>query len=158
MAPNGKQTTFEIRQLVIKLHSEGKKVREIGDIVGRSSSTVHDIIKRHRDEFRINNKSREGQGKILNDRDERRIIQKIKKNPFETANELKTFVKTSTGKDVCANTIRNVLKRHDYHGRIARQKPFISPKNKKFRLKFAKEYLLKTEEFWKTVISIWVDL
>ena len=46
MASNGKQTTAEL--------------------TGKSKSTVHDVIKRCRDEFRWANKSRGSQGKILN--------------------------------------------------------------------------------------------
>lgn len=74
MAPNGKQSTVEILQLIVKLNFEGKTVREIAELVGKSKSTVHDIIKRFRDEFRLANKSREGQGKILTEREERSLL------------------------------------------------------------------------------------
>lgn len=151
MAPKGKQTSFEIRQLVVKHSCEGKTVREIAKLVGRSSSTVQNIIGRYRNENRITNKSREGQGKILNDREERRILKEVNKNPFKTAKELNVFVKESLKKDVCNETIKNVLRRHGLNGRIARKKPLTSRKNKEVRLKFAKEYLLKNSDFWNTV-------
>lgn len=152
MAPNGKQSSVEIRQLIVKLNFEGKTVREIAELVGRSKSTVHDIIKRFRDEFRLTNKSREGQGKILTEREERSLLKEIKQDPFKTAKELKISLKSSSGKDVCLNTVRNTLHKYNYHGRVARKKPFISQKNKNMRVKYAKEYLLKTEDFWNQVI------
>lgn len=44
MAPKGKQTTVEMRHLIVKLYGEGKTVRNIAEIVDRSRSTVHDVI------------------------------------------------------------------------------------------------------------------
>lgn len=154
MAPTGKQTSVEIRHLIIRMYGEGKTMRNIAEIVGRSRSTVHDVIKIYRDENRVENKSKEGQGKILNDHDERRILLEVKKNPLKSAVELQKYVETNIGKSVCVETIRNTLRRHDFHGRVLRKKPFISHKNKSLRLKFAKEYISKNQDFWNTVKSI----
>lgn len=151
MAPNGTHSSIEIRQLIVKLNCEGKTVREIGELVGKTKSTVDDIIKRFCNEFRLANKSREGQGKILNEREERSIVKEIKQDPFKTAKDLKISLKNRTGTDVFLNTIRNKLHRYDYYGRTARKKPFISLKNKNKRLKYSKEYLLKTQDFWNKV-------
>lgn len=152
MAPSGKQTSVELRQLIIKLNFESKTVREIAELVGRGKSTVQDIIKRYRDEFRLTNKSREGQSKLLSEREERSILKEIKQNPFKTAKDLQISLKNRVGKDVCLNTVRNTLHRYEYYGRFARKKPFISLKNKNKRLKYAREYLLKQEDFWNTVM------
>lgn len=152
MAPQGKQTSVELRQLIVKFNLEGKTVREIADLVGKSKSTVQDIITRFRDEFRLANKSREGQGKILNEREERSVLKEINQDPFLTAKELQISLKNRSGKDVCLNTVRNTLHKYDYFGRVARKKPFISPKNKLNRVKYAREYLLKSPNFWDTVI------
>jgi hypothetical protein len=48
-----------------------------------------------------------------------------------------------------------VLRWYDYHGRMARKKPFISVVNRKKRLEFAKMHLNKPKEFWYNVI--WSD-
>lgn len=136
MAPRGKQTTVEMRQRIVQLNFEGKTVREIAEVVGKNKSTVHDIIKRFRDEFRLENKSREGQGIILNEREERSIVREIKHDPFKTAKDLKISLINRTGKDVCLNTVRNTLHKYEYHGRVARKKPFISSKNKKIKTDF----------------------
>uniref|UniRef100_A0A034WVZ0 Transposable element Tc1 transposase n=1 Tax=Bactrocera dorsalis TaxID=27457 RepID=A0A034WVZ0_BACDO len=151
MAPRGKQTNFEERQDIVKLHSEGLSIREISKITGKPRSTVQNIVTRYIKEFRLANKSRGGQGKKLNSHDERRILKEVKLNPFVSAPELKLFVEKQLEKTVCAETIRNVLRSNDFHGRIMRKKPFISVRNKEKRLKFAKEYLSKAESFWNTV-------
>lgn len=154
MAPKGKQTSTEMRQLVIKLNLDGKSIRDIGKIVDRSPATIHGIIRRYRDECRVENKSRQGQGRILNDHEERRLMKEVKKNPLQTARELRNKVERDTGKKVCAETVRNVLRKNDYNGRIIRKKPFISPKNRIIRKSFCKEYLIKDSTFWNTVKGI----
>lgn len=151
MAPQGKQTVTEVRHLVVKLSLDGKPVREIGQIVGRSKSTVQGIIQRYREQGRISNKSRLGQGKLLNNHDERRILKEVKTNPKISAPKLASFVRESLNKDVCTETVRNVLRSNGLNGRSIRKKPYISPKNKLARVKFAQEYLLKSNEFWDTV-------
>lgn len=153
MAPNGKQTSVETRNMIIKLYREGRSVPDIIDIVEVPRSTVYEIIKRFRENNQVANKSRIGQGKILNEYEERRIVREVKINPFITANELKNMVKTDMKKEVCAETVRNVLRKNDFNGRIARKKPFISKKNKMSRLKFCKEYLTRSNDFWNTVIN-----
>ncbi|GFS76839.1 HTH_Tnp_Tc3_2 domain-containing protein [Trichonephila clavipes] len=56
------------------------------------------------------------------------------------------------GRNVNAETVRNVIRHAGYSSRVARKKPFISLQNQKKRLEFAKTHLLKTDNFWKKVI------
>ncbi|GBM42820.1 Transposable element Tc1 transposase [Araneus ventricosus] len=51
-------------------------------------------------------------------------------------------------------TVRNILRSHDFHAPAARKKPFISKVNEKKRLKFARCCLAKPKEFWKSVIFV----
>ena len=39
------------------------------------------------------------------------------------------------------STAENTLKKYGLHGRVARKKPFISVKNQKLRLEFAKNHI-----------------
>ncbi|GFX50594.1 transposable element Tcb2 transposase [Trichonephila clavipes] len=43
-------------------------------------------------------------------------------------------------------------KKAGYNGRVARKKPLIGKRNRVKRLKFAKEHILKPQQFWKEVI------
>lgn len=49
--------------------------------------------------------------------------------------------------------MRNVLNEKRFFGRVARRKHFISQINKEKRLKFAKEHLNKSDEFWNVIFT-----
>lgn len=146
-----KQSTLEERKIVIKNYLEGKTQREIANIVNKSKSTVHDIIKRYNDDKRISNKQRAAVEKKLSQRDEKFIIREVQKNPFISAPKLTAIIKNNFGKDVHAETVRRVLRKNDLNGRVARKKPCISEKNRKDRLEFAREHISKDFSFWRTV-------
>ena len=58
----------------------------------------------------------------------------------------------SISKTVSERTTRRRLKSSGYNGRQARKKPFISTKNQKKRIQWAKEMVKKTMTFWKQVV------
>ncbi|GFU11573.1 transposable element Tc1 transposase [Trichonephila clavipes] len=74
-----------------------------------------------------------------------KILQKFKK----TASTFNTL-----GRSVSAETVRRVLRKAGYNGRVARKKkkPLIGKRNRVKRLKFAKEHILKPQQFWNEVI------
>lgn len=43
--PNRKETSIDIKNLIIKLHKEGKPLRKIGEYLGKTHSTIQYIIK-----------------------------------------------------------------------------------------------------------------
>ena len=51
---------------------------------------------------------------------------------------------------VCTETVRKVLSKNGYHGRMTRKRPFVSMKNRAVRL-----HVSKGHEFWKNVL--WSD-
>lgn len=148
----GRRTTIEQRELIIHHYKNGHSRRKIAEMVCLSDSTVQCIIYRFRHENRILDKGRKAPNKIFNDADERYIVRKIKKNPKLSAPKLVAEVKNELNKSCSAETIRRILRNHDFNGRIARRKPFISRKNQAARLKFAKEHITKDSSFWEHVI------
>ena len=148
----GRRTTIEQRELVINKFKNGKSVRQIGEIVNLSASTVQHIIERYLHENRVESKGRSAPNKIFSASEERYIVRKIKVNPKLSAPKLVVDVHQELGKSCSAETIRRVLREHDFNGRVARKKPFISKKNQICRLKFAQEHVCKTHDFWNTVI------
>ena len=74
----GKNTTFDQQQLVIYHHEKGLKYTEIAKMLRLSKSTVRDIVRRYRDEDRIESITQKGQPKKLTEREERSIRKKIK--------------------------------------------------------------------------------
>lgn len=148
----GRRTTIEQRELVLSHFKNNYSRRNIAEMVGLSGSTVQSIISRFVHENRVHNKGRKAPNKIFNSTDERYIIRKIKENPKLSAPKLAIEVKNELGKSCSAETIRRVLRDHDFNGRVARKKPFINRKNQKSRHLFAKEHISKDQSFWDNVI------
>lgn len=86
-------------------------------------STVRDIIRKYNVEDRIDSIPQKGRLKLLDARDERKIIRKIKKDPGLSAPKLINELFKESGKKVHPDTVRCVLKNHGYNGRVARKKP-----------------------------------
>ena len=83
------------------------------------------------------------------------MVNEIRRNPRLSVPKVRPLIKTATGKKMCNETIRRVLHKYGFHSRIARKRPFISRKNRKDRIRFAKEHLQKGQEFWNSVL--WSD-
>lgn len=77
MARSRKETTNVIRKLIIFHHSSGKSVRNIAKLVNLSHSTVQYIIKRFKEENRIENKVRKGRPTKLTQREQRFIVKNL---------------------------------------------------------------------------------
>lgn len=152
MGRKSKETSLEIREVIIFHWESGKSIREIGNIVCRSYSTVRYIIKRYEEEGRIINKAGRGRKKILNSSEERFVVREVKENPKISAPKINTSLKNFSEKEVSDETVRRVLRKNGYNGRVARRKPYVSEINRKKRVEFAKKYITKPPEFWNNVI------
>lgn len=78
-------------------------------------------------------------------------MREVKKNPHLSAPKLTKMVEEQLNIHVNPETVRRVLRKHGYNGRTARNKPFISSKNRKKRLEFALKYVYKDMSFWQKV-------
>lgn len=148
----GRHTTIEERKLIIFHYENNKTFRKISEICNKPLATVQHIIERYKQENRINSKTRISPKKIFTPHDERWIVRKIRENPKLSAPKLTNEVEKYLGKKVNPETVRRVLRKENFNGRVARKKPYISNKNKRLRINYAKEHLNKDIEFWKTVI------
>ncbi|GFQ82444.1 uncharacterized protein TNCT_10921 [Trichonephila clavata] len=120
------QTSIELMKLIIKHTEDGKSVRAISEIVKRSHSTVHDIIKRYKTNNQVENKLKKAHNKIFTEAGERYLVGKVKVNPFLSAPKLAIIAENELGKKVSPSSIRNMLHKKTLTGRKAGQKPFIS--------------------------------
>lgn len=148
----GKYTSPEKIQLVIFHREKGKTIKDICAIVNMKKSTVYDIIKRCDNEDRIALMKSPGRPRKLTEHEERIILRKVKVNPKLSAPKLTTEVAREFGKVINPETVRRLLRENEYNGRVARRKPYISLCNKKKRLNFAEEYLLKPDTYWYDVL------
>ncbi|GFY44517.1 hypothetical protein TNIN_203281 [Trichonephila inaurata madagascariensis] len=90
----GKETSLELRNLIVKLKGENKSYSEIAKIV-KPRSTVQTIYRNYVMCGNVLNKSRCGRPHKLSDRDARAIVRKVKKNPKISAPKLADQIATT---------------------------------------------------------------
>ncbi|CAK9832656.1 Transposable element Tc1 transposase [Anthophora retusa] len=153
MASKRQETNISTRKLIVNLYCEGKSFREVGRIVGKTHSTIQKIVNNYRYEGTFRNKLGRGRKKILSGIDNQFICREIKINPGINIKNLTTEISNRIkGKNISVETIRRTLRKEEYHGRVARKKPYISKANREKRLQFAKTYVNCDNNFWKSVI------
>ncbi|GBM21390.1 hypothetical protein AVEN_264824-1 [Araneus ventricosus] len=102
----------------------------------------------------VENKERSGRPRTFSEREERWIVRQVHINPRTRAVKLTLKCKSSFRKSVNPETVRNVLRKHKYHGRVPRRKTYIRKANQNARLAFAKTYVKQPTEFWENVIFV----
>ncbi|GBN45902.1 hypothetical protein AVEN_208283-1 [Araneus ventricosus] len=99
-------------------------------------------------------KQRSGCPRTFSEFEERWIVKQAHINPKPSAVKLTLKCKRRFRESVNPETVRNVLKKKNYYGRVPRRKPYISKANRKARLTFAKMYVKQATEFCKNVIFV----
>src|SRR5208282_5983089 len=110
-------------------------LQDITHIINIPKFTVHAINKRGTGI----NKPRPGRPKKLSSRDVRQIIRYIRTNK-STCRITLTRLKKLFHFHIHENITRHALQKIDYYRRIARCRSYLNKRDRKRRLKFAKEY------------------
>lgn len=100
----------------------------------------------------LKSKHRSGRPTLLNEMSRRSIVRKIKENPKISAPKIANEIQRELSISVCDETIRNVLRKNGYHGRVPRRKPLISERNRIKRIQFARDHKNKDNSFWDQVM------
>ncbi|GFQ95519.1 HTH_Tnp_Tc3_2 domain-containing protein [Trichonephila clavata] len=122
---NRKETTIEERKLAIKLSNEGKPLRNIDKVVGRSVNCIQKILQKFKKTGMLANTEGRGRKKIMNSITERRVIHQVKIDPKISAPKIAASTSNTLGQSVSAETVRRILRKAGYNGRVARKKPLI---------------------------------
>ena len=154
-----KEHSIDIRDLVIQ-HWEDKESgiiseRKIAEWVQIPKSTVHDIISKYKKTKLIKNIKGRGRKQTFTDRQKKSIIGKVIANPRLSAPKIADEIKNDIGITTSHQTIRNILHHASFKSAYAKKKPFISKKNQKKRLQFARSHINKDSSFWNSII--WSD-
>ncbi|GBO13741.1 hypothetical protein AVEN_98084-1 [Araneus ventricosus] len=144
----------EMKKLIVGHYKSGKSIRKVSDILKISKSTVFSIISKYRKTGSVENEARTGRKAIFTPREQRWFVKKITINPNISDVKLTLEARKRFGKTSHPETVRNILRNHDFHTRVARKKLFISRVNQKERLKFARCYLKKPKEFSESAILL----
>ena len=100
----------------------------------------------------VQNAKRSGRPPKTTPRDDRRLQKLIKDDRRASATKLARKWSETMKKTVSAKTAKRRLNSMGYHGRQALKKPYISAKNKKKRLEWAREMKDKGMVFWKKIV------
>ncbi len=138
MAVHGANLTFEIRQLGIFHHSKGKSYTQISKLLNVKRCTVQKIVERFKKQGRIDYLNTNARSpRKVNERDERLVLRKVKLNQKLSAPKITSNIADECKEHVNPETIRRIIRRAGYNGRVARRKPLINERNRKLRLLFA---------------------
>lgn len=148
-------TSEKDRQYILKLHNDGSSNKKIAELTGVSARTVRRILQRHRETGSAGVKKRSGRPSKTNSRYDRRLKILSTMDPFKNATDLAKEMATVSECKISTRSIRRKLNKAGLKGCIVKKKPFVSEKNRKKRLKFAKEHLHWTAEQWSQVV--WSD-
>ncbi len=152
MNRKGRNTSFDLRQLVIFNRAKGFSGDKISRILSVPRSTVYDILKRFEKENRIESIKQTGRPPKLSVQDERFIERTVTKNPKVTATMIATELNSRINSHVSPSTIRRVIRKKGFKSRIPRSKPLLSKVNIRKRLEFAQKYAHVNKNFWDDVI------
>ncbi|GBN27051.1 Transposable element Tcb1 transposase [Araneus ventricosus] len=148
------EISIGIRKLTICHWKHGSSKRKIGEIVNVSKSTVHNIISKYKKTKSVKNKPRTGCPRCFTELEERWIVRKVICNPKTSAVKLTLKAQQRFNKSVSPEMVRDILRKYNFHGRVARRKPFLSKAHQRARLEFAKSYIKKPPEFWNSVLFV----
>ncbi|CAF4789727.1 unnamed protein product [Rotaria sp. Silwood2] len=153
--PKVREWSSDLRQLVIKHHSNGDSIRTIATDLYLARSTVHCIIKKWKQTGSVINRIGRGRKRLTTSRVDRIIHRKLisdrRKAALDVALDLKNDYQTS----ISPQTIRNRMHEIGYKGCIARKKPLLKKSNRRKRVLWAREHLSKSKDFWNSIL--WSD-
>jgi len=143
-----KRLSSDVENSIISLTESGCSTRNIANQLNISHSAVSKVQKRRNVPSKNTIKGRK---RLLKDSDARLMMSKMRTDKFLTPKKASMDI----GKDVSRWTARRALAKVGYVASVKKNKPALSEKNVKARLKFAREHKNWTVDDWKRVI--WSD-
>ena len=99
--PRRRKTTIKEQHLIVKLALKGNSLRKIGQIVGKTHSTIQKIVDKFKYEGTVHNKAGRGRKSILTERDERNIVLQVRRNPRQSIPRLTRRIASQIGTSIC---------------------------------------------------------
>jgi len=150
-----REWSSDLRQLVIKHHSNGDSIRTIANKIYLSRSTVHYIIKKWNQTGSVINRVGRGRKRHTTSHIDRIIHRTMISNRRKAASDMALELKTNYQVSISSQTVRNRMHEAGYRGCVARKKPLIKKSNRRKRVLWSREHLSKPKEFWNSIL--WSD-
>ena len=139
MVPHGKETTPEVKEVILKLSHEGYSHTKISEVTGKSRRTVSKMIQRSRLEDNEESSRRRGHKKKTSVRNDRTLFRTVRKNRRQTLNDVTSRFNVSYGQDLSTRTVRRRLFEEGYKRRRVSKATTVSKINRDKRMKFCWE-------------------
>ena len=150
-----KHLTSPVKKLIIKAVQDQKPYSQIAAQFEVSKSTVSRVFHNFSVRGSVSRAPKPGQPKVTSDLEDKTLINLSKKNPRLDAVQLNEILSKDLGVRCSVTTTKRRLRAAELFGRRPCKKPFISAKNQKARLKFAKKHLSWSPQQWSKVL--WSD-
>ena len=155
MVPKRKESSNDLRSLVIKHFQSRDSQREVETKTSLPRETVRDIINKYTRTKCIGNLFDRGRKEKTTTTTDRMIQRILKKDRRTSPEKMAAEIKKQLDISLSAQSVRNRAHEIGMFGRVARKKPYVNKVNRIKRFKVAKEMLQKPLDFWHTVI--WSD-
>ena len=149
MAPKKKEHSNALRILVIRHYQNGDSLSEIAAKTLLSQSTAQRMIDKYKSTKYTGNLFGCVRTRKTRTTTDRLIQRKLKLDRRKAVSTVKDEIENERRISLHVDTIRKWA--HEV-GRVARKKPSVNKINREKRLKFAKEMLEKSVDFWKNVV------
>ena len=140
------------KERVISYHQDGFTLRKIGEKLKMPFATVQYIVNKWKKTGSIRNRSGRGRVAKTTYKQDRAILRKAKMDPRISAKAIALELQKEHGVVVSTSTIKRRLNSGGLCGKVAKKKPWISEKNKRKRLQWAREKVGWSLEDWKKVL------
>ena len=117
-----------------------------------NKSTISRILKRLKTRGRIIHKMSTGRPRVTSSLIDRAIITASRSNPRLTAMDIHAEITKYYTSSLSARTVRRRLQSAGLFARRPAKKPYITPKNRRARVAWAKEHLTWTAQQWRNVL------
>ena len=149
-----KEISLGLRQKIVEAHNKGQGYTAISKRLTVSRTAVRCIIAKYKETNSVKNKPGRGRKRKISRTLERKLVRDVLKEPRTSAKAIVADL-ASSGVCVSRHTVVRALHRGGLWGCRPRRTPLLKPRHITARLKFAREYLKKKDDFWKSVL--WSD-
>lgn len=137
---------------VVQMSEDGRTYRQIGNVIGVSSSVVSRVIRRYREHGQYSRRHGGGRQRATTPREDRHLHTLVARQPFHTARRLRSDFQRDTGVRVSVQTIRNRLHDSGLNARRAATCPVLTAAHRVHRLNFAHDHVDWTLDQWRAVL------
>jgi transposase len=143
------------RTRIANLLKDGQTQKSVARKIGMSQNHVHNVANKMKKNLALKNCPGQGRPRVSTLQDDRRLLQKVKRDRTLGSRQLSAEWVLSNGKTLSRSTVRRRLLKPGYNSYNAKPKPVRNVDQKKKLIALAASHLDWISDDWKHVI--WSD-